>query len=157
MPDLLTFDAPDYAAFVSGFRSRLRQGPLCIVFSGPSARQRGAALAELSDQAQLPLHVVPLETRVADRAPVMLANLREDFDAAGSGSALLCFRHADVFIARALEAQAGAANLPPLDYIFERARRFKGAVVLSLDDSTHEHLIEGRGDVWIRFPAETDA
>ena len=155
MPDTLDFDSPEYTAFVNGFRTRLRQGPLCVVFSGPSARQRGGALAELSDQAQLPLHVVPLETRVADRAPVMLANLREDFDSAGTSPAILCFRHADQFIARALDTHGGtASNLPPLDYIFERARRFRGAVVLSLDDPTHEPLVEGRGDVWIRFSAD---
>ena len=153
MPESFAFDSPEYLAFVEGFAARLRKGALCLVFSGPTARQRGAVLAELSDAARLPLHVVPLETRLADRTAVMLASLREDFDAAGGGPTILCFRHADRFIAQAREVP-GAAGLPPVSYIFERARRFRGAVVLSLDDASQEALVGGRGDVRITFSGD---
>ncbi len=152
MPQTIQFDTPDYTAFVDGFARRLHPGPLSIVLVAPSVRQRGAVLAELSDAAQMPLHVVPLEARLADRLPIMLASLREDFDAVATGPAVLCFRHADAFVSHPTLAER-IPQPPPLDYIFERARRFKGAVVVSFDDASATALVGARGDVWIHFTA----
>ena len=114
-------------------------------------RQRGAVLADLSDVAHVPLHVVPMETRFSGRVAGTLANLREDFDATSSALSILCFRHADRFLVRAGD-DSGASLPAPFDYIFERARHVKGAVVLSLDDASAVEPLAGRAHVVVTFP-----
>lgn len=150
---VVAFDSPAYADFVADFVARIRARPITIVLAGPSARQRGAVLADLSDVAHVPLHVVPMETRFAGRVAGTLANLREDFDATSTSPSILCFRHADRFLSRALTE--GEASFPaPFDYIFERARHVKGAVVLSLDDAAAAEGLAGRANVVVTFEGD---
>ena len=148
--ETVAFDTDAYRDLVSGFAARIRSGPMTLIFSGPTARQRGAVLAELSDAARLPLCVVPLETRFAARAAQTLANLREDFDATSSTTAILCFRHADGVVGDLADTSSGSIP-PPADYIFQRARHVKGAVVLSLDDASTATLLADRADLVITF------
>ncbi len=149
---VLAFDSPEYGAFVEGFAARIRASPVTIVLAGPTGRQRGALLADLSDAAHVPLHVVPMETRFESRVASTLANLREDFDATSSAPSILCFRHADRFLSRA-NADSGASLPAPFDYIFERARHVKGAVVMSLDDASAADALTPRAHVVVTFPA----
>ncbi len=148
--ETVAFDTDAYRDLVAGFAARITSGPLTLILSGPTARQRGAVLAELSDAAHLPLFVVPLETRMAPRAAQTLANLREDFDATSSTTAIVCFRHADGVLGD-LAGTATGSIPPPVDYIFQRARHVKGAVVLSLDDAATAAALTERADLVITF------
>ena len=153
----VAFDSEAYHALVAGFARRITKGPVTLVLAGPTGRERGALLADLSDAASLPLFVVPMEMRFAPRVAQTLANLREDFDATSSATAILCFRHADRFFGRAL-ADPTETSLPPFDYIFERARHVKGAVILSLDDAATAAPLAARADVVVTFaPTPSEA
>jgi hypothetical protein len=109
-----------------------------VLFFGATDEEKTAALDALAEAAgNVNIHQVDLEPLVADRAEVTQGSVRETFDAAGDGHALLFLKNGDAFFDQAQEVAADKDTLTPVDYLLQRMDSFKGLVVLSLADPTH--------------------
>jgi hypothetical protein len=109
-----------------------------VVFFGAADEDKQAALNALAKAAEgLTIHQVDLEPLVAERAEVTQGSVRETFDAAGEGRALLYLNNGDAFFDQEQEVDAEEDALTPVDYLLQRMESFKGIVVLSLADPTH--------------------
>lgn len=138
MPPTIRYDSPAFDALAAelarGFGGANGSGDGSVVlFAGAGADARHVALGRLADAAHLPLTIVPLDTRDDARPAAVQGNLREVFDAAGAELSVLCLDHADGFFRHAAEGAAPGA-LTAVGYLFERAKRFRGLVVVCLSD-----------------------
>lgn len=111
---------------------------ITVLFFGAADEEKAAALDALAEAVGgVNIHQVDLEPLVADRAEVTQGGIRETFDAAGEGAALLYLKNGDAFFDQEQEAAADADSLTPVDYLLQRMESFKGIVVLSLADATY--------------------
>lgn len=109
-----------------------------VLFFGATDEEKTAALEALAEAVGgVNIHQVDLEPLVADRAEVTQGGVRETFDAAGEGGALLFLKNGDAFFDQEQETTADEDTLTPVDYLLQRMESFKGIVVLSLADPTH--------------------
>ncbi|HMB89355.1 MAG TPA: AAA family ATPase [Rhodothermales bacterium] len=109
-----------------------------VLFFGATDEEKTTALDALAEAVGgVNIHQVDLEPLIADRAEVTQGGIRETFDAAGEGAALLYLKNGDAFFDQEQEAAADEDSLTPVDYLLQRMESFKGIVVLSLADATH--------------------
>lgn len=133
-----------------------RDTGLRLVFCGATPRQRKAALVGLAEAASLNVHQFEVPPLLADRYAATRGNLREAFDTADEGvAALLFFDRGDVFFdpgQRSEERKEKEDELTPLDYFLQRAKTFKGMLVLSLDSRRYaRHAQDGGLEVLVEF------
>ena len=111
---------------------------ITVLFFEASDEEKTAALEALVEAAGgINMHQVDLEPLIAERAEVTQGGVRETFDAAGEGAALLFLKNGDTFFDQAEEETAEEDALTPVDYLLQRMESYKGLVVLSLADPTH--------------------
>lgn len=129
-----------------------REG-LQVAFVGAGEAQCREALGALFQQVSLNVHQYTVSNLLGARFVETQGNLREAFDKADEGAALLFFDGADVLFASSPSGEASAEQgaLTPADYFFQRAKAFPGALVLCLS-ARYADEAEARGvDFLVEF------
>lgn len=129
---------------------------LRLVFAGATPRKRKEALIDLTETTALNVHQFEVPHLLSERFAATQGNLREVFDTADEGPAsLLFFEKGDAFFdpeQLSEERKEKEDELTPLDYFLQRAKSFKGALVLSLDSRRHAREAHEKGlEVLVEF------
>ncbi len=129
-----------------------REG-LRVAFVGADGTQRREALGALVQQVSLNAHHYEVSNLLGERFVETQGNLREAFDKADEGAALLFFDGADVLFAPSPSGKAPAEQdaLTPADYFFQRARAFPGALVLCLSTRYADDVAARGVDLIVEF------
>lgn len=153
----VSYDSTSFEEVRDSVREILDRGRgLRLVFAGATSRKRKEALADLTEATALHVHQFEVPHLLSERFAATLGNLREAFDTADEGRAsLLFFEKGDAFFDPAQlgeERKEKEDELTPLDYFLQRAKSFKGVLVLSLDSRRYAREAQERGfEVLVEF------
>lgn len=129
---------------------------LRLVFAGATSWQRKEALTDLTEATALNVHQFEVPPLLSERFAATQGNLREAFDTADEGPAsLLFFEKGDAFFdpeQLSEERKEKVDELTPLEYFLQRAKSFKGMLILSLDSRRHAREAQEKGfEVLVEF------
>lgn len=117
-----------------GFRARMNRGlGVSALFAGDSGTGKTMAAEVLANALQLDLYRVDLSAVVSKYIGETEKNLREVFDAAESGGAILFFDEADALFGKRSEVKDSHdrfANIE-IDYLLQRMECFSGLAILA--------------------------
>nr|WP_051304095.1 ATP-binding protein [Calidithermus chliarophilus] len=159
-----------------GFRSGERGRGVAVLFSGPSGTGKTTAAEALARELDLELYRVDLSLLVSKYIGETEKNLREVFDAAEDGGAVLLFDEADAVFGKRSDVQDSHdryANLE-VSYLLQRMEQYRGLAILTtnLESSIDEAFVRRlrfivrferpkppeRAEIWRRvIPAEFHA
>jgi len=117
-----------------GFRARMNRGlGVSALFAGDSGTGKTMAAEVLANELQLDLYRIDLSAVVSKYIGETEKNLREVFDAAECGGAILLFDEADALFGKRSEVKDSHdryANIE-IDYLLQRIEAFSGVALLS--------------------------
>jgi hypothetical protein len=128
-----------------GFRRSERGRGVAVLFSGPSGTGKTTAAEALARELDLELYRVDLSQLVSKYIGETEKNLREVFDAAEDGGAVLLFDEADAVFGKRSEVQDSHdryANLE-VSYLLQRMEQYRGLAILTtnLESSLDEAFV----------------
>jgi SpoVK/Ycf46/Vps4 family AAA+-type ATPase len=117
-----------------GFRARMNRGlGISALFAGDSGTGKTMAAEVLANALKLDLYRIDLSAVVSKYIGETEKNLRQVFDAAEDGGAILFFDEADAIFGKRSEVKDSHdryANLE-IDYLLQRIERFPGLVIVA--------------------------
>lgn len=136
------YDTDGFRQAVAEIGRRAGDGqPVLVLFGGGADDVGREALAALTEHTKRNVHQIDLAPLATDRFRELQGNLREVFDNTNDGASILYFDNGDaLFSVVEMEAEAEGLDddaLTPLDYFCERAKRFKGIVILRVREADH--------------------
>jgi hypothetical protein len=158
-----------------GFRQRMNRGlGISALFAGPSGTGKTMAAEVIANELRLNLYRIDLSAVVSKYIGETEKNLRQLFDAAEDGGAILFFDEADALFGKRSEVKDSHdryANIE-INYLLQRMEEYRGLAILAtnmksaLDPAFHRRLRfivnlpfpgqEERALIWHKvFPPET--
>ena len=139
-----------------GFAAKDRRGlGASALFAGPSGTGKTLAAEVLAADLQLDLYRVDLSSVVSKYIGETEKNLREVFDAAEAGGALLLFDEADALFGKRSEVKDSHDRYANIEvgYLLQRMENFRGLAVLTTNmKSALDKAFERRLRFTIEFP-----
>jgi len=149
----IAYESEAFEQAVDGIDEAIRSGEgVAFFFVGASQEEKQEGLMRLSTPQELNLHRFRVPNLLGERLVETQGHLREAFDHADEGAAVLFFDEADVLFDPSYAEKAGEEDAALSDYFFDRVEAYPGVAIVCFSSQEYVDRLEGHGaDVVVEF------